>query len=228
MIDQPVRHGSRSAFLFHELLRKDIPDGGGRKLFKKGDHVFVEGEHANGLFCVITGKVKIVRLGEGGKEQIVRLAGMLDVIGYRALLAGQQYHASAIALEDTVVGYVPKKVFFEILNNDPEMSMKMMRLLSEDLDHSEITRVDIATKSVKERVAELLLLLKDVYGTKEDEKTLDVRLSREDLASMVGAAKEVVIRALALLKDEFLIRSKGKEITLLDVSGLIRTAKLTD
>ncbi len=228
MIDQPIRHGNRSAFLFHELLLKDLPDGSGRKSFKKGDHVFVEGEHANGLFCVINGKVKIVRLGEGGKDQIVRLAGMLDVIGYRALLAGQQYHASAIALEDTVVGYVPKKVFFEILNNDPEMSMKMMRLLSEDLDHSEITRVDIATKSVKERVAELLLLLKDVYGTKIDEMTLDVRLSREDLASMAGAAKEVVIRALALLKDEYLIKAKGREITLLDIPGLIRTAKLTD
>jgi len=220
--------GSRSAFLFHELIRRDMPNGEGRKSFKKGDNIFLEGEHANGLFCVISGKVKIVRLGDGGKEQIVRLAGKLDVIGYRALLAGQQYHASAVALEDTMVGYVPKKIFFEILNSNPEISMQMMRLLSQDLDQSEIKRVDIATKTVKERVAELLLLLKETYGTREDGKTLDIYLSREDLAAMVGAAKEVVIRSLAQLKDENLIESKGRDIILADIPGLIRTARLMD
>jgi CRP/FNR family transcriptional regulator, polysaccharide utilization system transcription regulator len=166
--------GSRSAFLFHELLKKDMHSGNGRQCFKKGDHIFEENNHANGLFCVISGKIKIVRSGEGGKEQIVRLAGKLDVIGYRALLAGEKYHGSAIALEDTVVGFVAKKVFFEILNSNPEMSMQMMRLLSQDLDQSEIKRVDIATKTVRERVAELLLLLKETHGVMDDGITLDI------------------------------------------------------
>jgi CRP-like cAMP-binding protein len=221
-------YGSRSAFLFHELLRRDMPNGEGRKTYKKGEHIFEEGNHANGLFCVIQGKVKIVRLGDGGKEQIVRLAGKLDVIGYRALLAGQQYHASAVALEDVAVGFVPKKIFFDILNNNPEIAMQMMRLLSQDLDQSEIKRVDIATKSVKERVAELLLLLKETYGVIGDNATIDVKLSREDLAAMVGAAKEVVIRALAQLKDENLIETKGRQITLVNIPGLIKTAGLLD
>jgi CRP/FNR family transcriptional regulator, polysaccharide utilization system transcription regulator len=220
--------GSRSAFLFHELLKKDMQNGDGRKFFKKGDHIFEENNHANGLFCVISGKVKIVRLGEGGKEQIVRLAGKLDVIGYRALLADEKYHGSAVALEDTMVGFVPKKIFFEILNSNPEMSMQMMRLLSQDLDHSEIKRVDIATKTVRERVAELLLLLKEAHGTQEDGITLDIRLSRDDFAAMIGAVKEVVIRALAQLKDENLIEAKGRQISLLDIPGLIKVAKLAE
>jgi CRP/FNR family transcriptional regulator, polysaccharide utilization system transcription regulator len=220
--------GSRSAFLFHELLKKDMQNADGRKFFKKGETIFEENNHANGLFCVISGKVKIVRLGESGKEQIVRLAGKLDVIGYRALLADENYHGSAIALEDTMVGFIPKKIFFEILTSSPEMSMQMMRLLSQDLDHSEIKRVDIATKTVKERVAELLLLLKETYGVMEDGATLDIKLSRDDLAAMIGAAKEVVIRALAQLKEEHLIESRGREIKLVDIRGLIRIAKLTE
>ena len=223
-----VDFGSRSAFLFHELLRRDIPDGEGRRFYRKGEHIFHEGHHANGLYCVISGKVKIVRIGEGGKEQIVRLAGKMDVIGYRALLAGQQYHGSAIALEDTVVGYAPKKVFFDILSANPDMSLQMMKLLSQDLDHSEINRVDIATKTVKERVAELLLLLKETCGTRDGGKTLDIYLSREDLASMVGAAKEVVIRTLAQLKDEKLIELKAREIRLVNIQGLVKLAGVSD
>ena len=140
-----------------------MPGGEGRKSFKKGEQVFVEGNHANGLFCILSGKVKICRTGDGGKEQIVRLAGSRDVIGYRALLAGETYRATAIALEDTVVGFVPKKIFYDILQSSPEISMGMMKLLSQDLDQSETKRVDIATKTVRERLAEVLLLLNENY-----------------------------------------------------------------
>jgi CRP/FNR family transcriptional regulator len=221
-------YGSRSAFLFHELLRQVMPAGEGRKSFKKGEYVFEEGKHANGLFCILSGKVKIIRLSEAGKEQIVRLAGSRDVIGYRALLGGSQYRASAVALEDTAVGYVPRKIFFDILNSDAELSMQMLRLLSQDLDQSESKRVDIATKTVKERLAEVLLLLKESCGFLPDGLTLDVNLSREDLAGMVGAAKEVIIRTLAQFREEKLIETKGKQLRLLNLPGLLKTARLND
>lgn len=221
-------YGSRSAFLFHELIRQVMPNGEGRKSFRKGEYIFEQGKHANGMFCILSGKVKITRLGEGGKEQILRLAGTRDVIGYRALLGGKTYHASAIALEDAMVGYVPRKVFFEILNSNPEISMQMLELLSQELDQSESKRVDIATKSVKERLAEVLLLLKETYGLQADGLTLGINLSREDLAGMVGAAKEVIIRNLAQLKEENLIDTKGKQIMLLNHQGLVKAARLND
>src|SRR5690242_7950136 len=117
-MDHPHAHygayGTKAAFLFHELIRQEMPDGGGRQAFKKGVHIIEEGKPANGLFCILSGKVKVTRLGEGGKEQIIRLAGSRDVIGYHALLTGRYYKASAIALEDTVVGFVPKKIFLDI------------------------------------------------------------------------------------------------------------------
>jgi CRP-like cAMP-binding protein len=221
-------YGNRSAYLFHELIKQAMPGGEGRKVFKKGEHVFEEGNHANGLFCILTGKVKISRLGEGGKEQIVRLAGSRDVIGYRALLAGESYRASATALEETTVGFVPRTTFFNILNSNPEMSMGMMKLLSQDLDQSETKRIDIATKTVRERLAEVLLLLKKTYGITNDEKTLDINISRDDLAGMVGAATEVLIRQLAKFKEEGLIETKGRKIRLLDTDALLRVSKLND
>ena len=226
--DKYGAYGSKQNYLFHEMIRRVLPNGEGRKDFKKGEFIFEEGKHANGLFCVLSGKVKIIRLGESGREQIVRLAGSRDLIGYRAVLAGEQYHASAVALEDTVVGYVPRSIFFEILNDNPEISLEMMRMLSKDLDVSENKRVGIATKTVRERVAEVLLLLKETYGMLPDGLTLDINLSREDLASMVGAAKEVVIRNLAQFKEEGLIETKGKQIKLLQLESLLKLARITD
>lgn len=220
--------GNRSAFLFHELLRQEMPEGQGRKSYKKGDAIFDEGSHANGLYCILSGKVKISRMGEGGKEQIVRLAGSRDVIGYRALLAGETYRSSAIALEDTQVGFVPKKTFYDILQSNPEMSMGMMKLLSQDLEQSETKRVDIATKTVRERLAEVLLLLKETYGTKEDDNILDINISRDELAGIVGAATEVLIRQLAKFKEEGLIETKGRQIRLIDPEGLLKISKLND
>lgn len=220
--------GSESNYIFHELLRKAMPNGEGRKSFKRGESIFEEGKNANGLFCILSGKAKITKTGENGKEQILRLVSVRDVIGYGALLGGETYKASCIALEDTMVGYVPRGLFFEILNSSPQVAMMMLKMLSQELDESENRRVDIATKTVKERVAEVLLLLKETYGFLEDGATLDIKLSRDDLAAMVGAAKEVVIRALAQLKEEGLIESKGRQIRIVDDEGLLKTARIRD
>jgi CRP/FNR family transcriptional regulator len=221
-------YGNHSTYLFHELLKSDVTNDEGRKSFKRGESIFAEGAHSNGLFCVLSGKVKISRIGENGKEQIVRLAGARDVIGYRALIADEVYHSSAIALEDTVVGYVPKKTFFEILQSNQEISMAMMKLLSKDLDRSESKIVDIATKTVRERLAEVLILLKETYGLKIDGKTIDGNISRDELASIVGSATEVIIRQLAKFKEEGLVETHGRSIMILNANGLIQISKMND
>ena len=111
---------------------------------------------------------------------------------------------------------------------NPQIVMEMLQLLSKELDESETRRIDLATKTVKERLAEVLLLLKESYGLEEDGLTLSISLSREDLAGMVGAAKEVVIRNLALLKEEGLVESKGRQLKLIDTAGLLKAAHLRD
>ena len=115
-----------------------------------------------------------------------------------------------------------------MLNSNPEMSMGMMRLLSQDLEQSDSKRVDMATKTVRERLAEVLLLLRETYGTLQDGSTLDVSFSREDLAGMVGTATEVVIRQLTKFREEGLLETKGRQIKLLQPDSLIKIARLND
>lgn len=220
--------GTRSDFLFDMLLKGEWPEASNRKEYRKGETIFEEGQPANGLYCILSGKVKISRLGENGKEQIVRLARTRDVIGYRALLSEGRYRASGTALEETFATFVPKTDFLESLKNNWDLALQMLRLLAQDLDRSESLMVDIATKSVRERVAEVLLLLRETYGLQNDGVTLEAHISREDLAGMVGAAKEVVIRCLATFKDEKIIEARGRTVRLLDQKALKRIARLEE
>jgi CRP/FNR family transcriptional regulator len=221
-------YGNESGYIFHKILREHGSPEEHIKSYKKGQAIFTEGQHANGLFCILDGKVKISKSSGQTRDQIVRLAKSRDVIGYRALIANEVYHASAIALENTKVGYVPKQTFFQILNNHPDIVMGMMKLLSKDLESAENKLVDIATKSVKIRLAEVLLLLKETYGLKADNLTINVNLTRIELAAIVGTAPEVVIRQLAKFKKEGLLKTKARSIFLLNIPKLVELANLQD
>ena len=163
-----------------------------------------------------------------GKEQIVRMAAPGDVLGYRAILSGERYSASATALEDSNVCFVPKELFLSIVRKDGELSMDMMRLLSEDLRRAESTITHLAQKSVRERTAEALLFLKETYGLADDGETLNVSLSREELSNLVGTATETVVRFLKEFKDSGIVKLEGKKILLADVPALARYANMYD
>ena len=97
---------------------------------KRGSSIFEAGEQPLGLHCLNKGKVKLYKAGGGTRGQIVRLAKEGDVLGYRALISGEVYSATAEALEDTCLCFVPKDVFFKLLNSNPEISLKLMQKLS--------------------------------------------------------------------------------------------------
>ncbi|MDZ4840249.1 MAG: Crp/Fnr family transcriptional regulator [Bacteroidota bacterium] len=208
-----TENGKRTAFLFDELQKIVLPQENARKKYNKGEVIFEEGNNATGIFCINSGKVKISKSGENGKEQIVRLSGKGMVIGYRALIGESSYKASATTLEESIITFIPKKIFIDLLD-DIRFCKAMLKLLSQDLELSEVKQVDMATKPVKGRVAETLLLLKDTYGLQNDGLTLDVKIRREDIAKMVGAAKEVVIRMLAMFKESGIIGTNGRWITI--------------
>ncbi len=124
------------------------------------------------------------KLGSTGKDQIVRLAQAGDILGYRALVSGENYTASATALEESVICFIPKDKFFGILQSSSKMSMKMVELLSTDLKTAEQKITQLAQKTVRERLAETLLILKESFGVKTDESTLNVQLTREEIANI--------------------------------------------
>jgi CRP-like cAMP-binding protein len=196
--------------------------------YKKGEFIFKEGTRPHGIFCVNRGKIKLSKLGDDGKEQIIRLVKPGDPLGYRALLSGDLYSSSAIAIEDSGVCFVPKDLFMGILQKDSQLSLEMLKLLSDDLRKAELQITHLAQKPVRERVAEALLFIKETYGLAEDNRTIDVQFSREDLANIVGTATETVIRLLSEFNKDQIILTTGKKIEILNLPKLVKTANLQD
>ncbi|MEX2380709.1 MAG: Crp/Fnr family transcriptional regulator, partial [Vicingaceae bacterium] len=178
-------------------------------------------------FCVNKGKIKLSRMGPSGKEQIVRFATAGDIIGYNSMLSKRPLSASAICLDDSAVCFIPARQFFSLIKDDPNFSLKILELTARNWDNASRLITDMAQKTTKQRLAEMLLWLKETFGLDED-NCLDVKLSREEIANMVGTATEAVIRLLSELKKENLIALEGKKIKMLDIHGLVMLADLID
>jgi CRP-like cAMP-binding protein len=197
-------------------------------MYKKGAVVFNEGQNPYGLYCVNKGKVKVFQTGNEGKEQIVRLAKEGDILGYRALLSGDRYSCSAEVLEESSVCFIPKEVFFQLIDAEGPLSLEIMKLLSKDLRQAEHKITDLAQKPVRERMAEALLFLKETYGYENDGLTLNVVLSREDIANIVGTATETAIRLLSEFKAEGIVAQNGKKIQINNIKRLVQVANIMD
>ena len=205
---------------------KSISSNKSCTMYKRGQAIFQEGNKPFGVFCLNEGKVKVTKLGSEGKEQIVRLAKPGDTMGYRALLSDTRYSASAVALEDTKVCFIASEDFNQLIAKNYLVAKDMMRMLSNALADAEISIAQLATKPVRERLAEALLLLRKVYGKPNEEFT--IALSRDDLASLVGTAKETAIRFLSELKDEGVVSTQGSNITILKPDSLVRISQMYD
>jgi CRP-like cAMP-binding protein len=195
--------------------------------YKKNEYIFKEGSYASGVFCINGGKIKISMVGDEGKEQIVRLVKPGDIIGYKALLSSEKYSASAIAIEDCNVCFIPREVFTEILKKDANLSFEMMKLLSDELRKAEEKITHLAQKPVRERMAETILFLKETYGI-DNEENINVSLSREEIANIVGTATETAIRLLSEFNKENMIELSGKKIKILNTNKLTKIANLYD
>jgi CRP/FNR family transcriptional regulator len=196
--------------------------------YKKGQVIFHEDSRPLGIFCVNRGKIKLVKTGDDGKEQILRLIKPGDLMGYRALLSGDKYSASAVVMEEAGICFIPKELFMAVLQKDGQLSFEIMKMLSDDLRRAEVSITHFAQKPVRERLAEALLFIKESYGFKEDGKTIDLKISREDLANLVGTATETTIRLLGELNHEGVVHLEGKAIEITNLKELVKIANLED
>jgi len=192
-------------------------------IIKKGEPIFEEGENVNGIFCVKDGVCKLSKLSPNGKDQIVKLVSKGELLGQRSMISDEPVNLSAIALEDMEVCFIPKSEIMGLFNQNNNFSMNVMRAICGDLKEADDHMVTMAQKTVKERLAETLLYLKDTFGTNDDQ-SLKTQLSREELASMIGTATESCIRLLSDFNKNGLIEIKGKKIYLKDIPKLKREA----
>ena len=182
---------------------------------KKGEPIFEEGEMVNGVFCVKEGVCKMTKLSNNGKDQIVKLAKPGELLGQRSMISDEAANLSAIALEDMQVCFIPKSEIMGLFNTNNQFSMSMMKSVCGDLKIADDHMVNMAQKTVKQRLAETLIYLEENFGINDD-KSLRLQLSRDELAGMIGTATESCIRLLSEFNKNGFIELTGKKITLLN------------
>ena len=196
------------------------------KMYRKGDLIYEEGNKPFGLICLITGKAKIAKKGIAGREQIVRMAKPVGFIGYRAFFAEEMHIASAEALEESIVCIMKTELIFGIVRSNSDVAMNVIRALATDLGFSNRRTVTLTQKHIRGRLAESLLFLKDTYGVEEDQCTLSIYLSREDLANLSNMTTSNAIRTLSNFATEKLIIIDGRKIKIIDEERLKKISKI--
>lgn len=196
------------------------------KSYRKGEHIYEEGNYPIGLICLIAGKAKITKKGVSGRDQIVRMAKPVGFIGYRAFFAEENHIASAEALEDSIVCILKTELIIGILRSNSNFAVNIIRALATDLGFSNRRTVTLTQKHIRGRLAESLLVLRETYGCEDDEQTLKICLSREDIANLSNMTTSNAIRTLSNFASEGVLELNGKQIKVIDWDILERISHL--
>ncbi len=192
---------------------KHLSDNREVRHYRKKDIIFREGENPRWLFFVESGKVKVYKTSDDGRELIVKVAQGGDFLGFLALFKEDAYPESAAALEDCAVKLVPKSDFAALVFGNRDVNARFIKMLASHVAEREQQLIELAYNSVRKRVATTLVQLYDqTHGS--------ISLLREDLASLAGTAKETLIRTLTDFKNEGLINIHEGSIEVIHLEKL--------
>lgn len=198
---------------------KKVSDSKTTKIVKKGETIFEEGDKLDGVYCVRDGVSKLSKLSANGKDQIIKLASKGEVLGQRSVIAEEHTNLSATAINDMEVCFIPKDSIVHTLNANPNFAVEVLRHMAHDLREADDVIVNMSQKTVKQRVAEAFLYLKNNFGEDPDGFLL-LTLSREDIANVVGTATESCIRIISEFKGKGFIKTSGKKIGIANARAL--------
>lgn len=193
--------------------------------YNKGQIIFREGTHPSGIFFIKQGKVKKYKIDKKGREQIIYVANTGELIGYHALLADERYPDAAATLEDSKIVFIPKHDFLQVLNSSKFLSQRLLKTLSHEFSVFANSLALFAQRSVTERLAMQLVLMREKY--KENfvpGMEVEINMSREDLANLVGTARENIIRILKDFKERGILETRGRKIIIKDIIQLLNVA----
>ncbi len=206
-------------------------------LYKKRQVVFYEGHSPHGIYIVCQGRVKIYKTDNKGHQLTTRVVYPGDLMGHPALLTHKAYSATAESMDDSWLAYLNEAKFRDLVTKHQVIAHRMLQHLSEDMRLAEDKARDMAMKSSRERLAEILLTLKggpdtpfsieSRAGTENRPPVLNIPFTRLDLAEMAGLAQETVIRLMTELEEERVIAVKGRALKILDEKALRRCASLS-
>lgn len=195
------------------------------KSYKRGSIIYTEGNRINGFYLVQKGIIKIYKTGFDGKEQIIRFAKKGDIMGFRSTLSREKACTTTKVIEDAVIIFVHGNIVINLVKTNGDFAMELLQIACKELGEANDYITDIAQKTVKERLAEVLIHLKKEFEL-DYEQFLKISLTREELANIVGTATESVIRLLSEFKNDNLIESHGRRIKIIDEKKLIKIANL--
>lgn len=193
--------------------------------FKRGAYIYQERDRTKGIYCIQKGIIKIYKTGTDGKEQIIRFAKSGEIIGFRSVLSHERACSSAKVIEDSLTCYISGETFIHLIRTNGDFSVQMLQLTCRELGEANAYITDIAQKSVRERLAEVLIQLETEFGL-DDDNVLKISLTREELANIIGTATESVIRLLSEFKQDNLIELKGRKIKILNQPRLVKISNV--
>ena len=192
------------------------------EVYGKGDILFREGGLPNGIFYIREGKVKKYKADKEGREQIIYVANTGELVGYHALLAEERYPDTAATLEKSIIAFIPKEDFLAVVNSSQLLSQRLLKTLSHEFSVFVNSLVLLGQRTVRERLAMQLVLMREKYKQSfTPGMAVEINMSREDLASLVGTARENVVRILKDFKEEDILETKGRKIVIKNVQELL-------
>lgn len=194
--------------------------------FKKGEIIHCEGETPTHMMVLASGKLKVYKDGVGSRTQIIRMLKPGENFSYRAIIANDAYNTTVSAFENSTVYLIRKDIFMSILKHNNAVCFRFLEDLSTDLGASDSRTVNLTQKHIRGRLAEALLLLKKNYGVEADEATINIYLSREDLANLSNMTTSNAIRTLSQFVNEHLIAMDGRKLKLIDEDRLLKISRL--
>jgi len=198
---------------------KDLSKDRKIKSYRKKEVIYREDDYANFLYFIISGEVKCFNTDSYGKDFVNDIYTDGEFFGYLNLLEEGEYHETALTMAPTEVAVIPKSEFQVLINKNIEVATNFIKLLTGNLRDREERMLKLAYAPLRERVADTLIKL--ISKTNEEDCTLvKLKISREDLASMIGTAKESLTRTLSELKKEGIIDTEGQEIKVLNEAEL--------
>lgn len=194
--------------------------------YKRGDVIYNAGDTPKSIMCLLKGRVKVVKPGvTGGKPQIVRVLKPAELFAYRAYFCGTEYVTSAYAMDDCLVTHFPLRNLREMIRTNPDVAFFLLHHLSDELGFSDNRIISLTQKHVRGRLAEALLTLEDRCGTGVN-GDLDVRITREELASFSNMTTNNAIRTLSAFAHEGIVILKNKQIIIRNHKALEEISRL--
>jgi CRP-like cAMP-binding protein len=219
----------RSESVFADLAEERLDQFCRFKLvnhYKKDQRIFYEGEPNLGLFILCSGMIKLSRSSRFGRRQIVSIADPCGLLEEKDLFLSDRHTVSAEAMEDSVVCFVKKESLLDFLNLNPQVSLRVIEQLAKELERAEEKIQALTAMDAKRRLANLLLKLADRYGKEAPEgRRIEVSLTREEIAELMGTTQETVIRLLSAFRKDRLIQESDKRIVLTDEERMRKIAR---